>query len=487
MSAYQQQPSPAAPVAESGPADASVRWPVLFLLTSSILWLVVGSVLALIAAIKLHTPAFLADCEFLTYGRVYPAARAALAYGWGINVGLAVALWLMARLARATLPGGGLLIVAGAFWNLGVKLGVLGLLAGWSTSVPWLELPRQVVPLLLVAYALAAAWVIGALRHGSSPRLYVSQWWVLVAIFSFPWLWATAEAMLFFAPVRGTVQSVVAAWFAQGFLLLWFVPLALAVIYYLLPKLLGKPIRAYHLAAFGFWTYVVCAGWVGAARLAGAPVPAWTPAAGTVASLMLLVPLAIIAVNLLGTLFDGGLSALARSVVLRFVGLAALFLVLCLLRLALLSLGDGAIRLSWFATAADYALLYGVFSFAIFGAVYYLMPRLLRRAWPFASLIHAHFWCAALGFVIGIGALSFGGLVQARELAAGVKFGEVTAHTLPYLQAATVGGVLLIVGHLAFAFNFVKIAFCPCVRACAAAAPVPAELLQPAPDLEAAP
>ncbi|MEI6861960.1 MAG: cbb3-type cytochrome c oxidase subunit I, partial [Verrucomicrobiota bacterium] len=469
-----------------GPADAAVRWPVLFLLAGSILWLLAGSVLAVIAAIKLHTPGFLADCEFLTFGRVYPAALNAFVYGWGVNAGLAVALWLMARLARATLPGGGLLIVAGAFWNLGVKLGVLGILAGWSTSVPWLEMPHQIVPLLLVAYALAAAWVVGALRHGSSPRLYASQWWLLVALFSLPWLWATAEAMLFFGPVRGTVQVLVGAWFVHGFLLLWFVPLALAVIYYLLPKLLGRPIRAYHLTPFGFWAYVVCAGWAGAARLTGAPVPAWTQAVGTVASLLLLVPLGVIAVNVFGTLLDGGLAVLARSNALRFVGLAALFLVLALLRFAgMLVLRDGA-ELSWFATASDYAVLYGGFSFAVFGAAYYLLPRLVRRAWPFASLIHMHFLCSVLGFVIGVVALSLGGLRQAADLGGGVKFDEVTAHLLPYLQLATVGGILLLVGHLAFAFHFVKLVFCPCVRARAAAAPVPAELLRTAPDLEAA-
>ena len=293
--------------------------------------------------------------------------------------------------------------------------------------------------------------------------------------------------MLFFGPVRGTVQAIVAAWFAHGFLLLWFTPVALAIMYYLLPKLLGKPIRAYHLASFGFWAYVACAGWAGASRLLGAPVPAWTQAAGTVASLMLLAPLGVIAVNLFGTLFNGGMAALARSNVLRFVGMAALFFVLALLRYAMMSLGAGtAIQLSWFAAASDYVVLYGVFSFAVFGAVYYLMPRLVRRAWPYASLIHAHFVCSALGFILAGVALSLGGLKQAAELSRGVPFAEVTAHTMPALQLATVGGLILLVGHLVFAFHFVKLAFCPCVRARAAAAPVPAELLRTAPELEAA-
>ncbi len=486
MSAHPHQSSAANPAAESGPADASVRVPVLFLLTSGILWLLAGSALAFIAAIKLHTPGFLADCEFLTYGRVYPAALNALAYGWGVNAGLAVALWLMVRLARANLPGGSLLLVAGSFWNLGVMLGVLGILAGWSTSVPWLEMPRQVVPLLLVAYVLCAAWVIGALRHGSSPRLYASQWWLLAAVFSFPWLWAAAEAMLFFAPVRGTVQSVVGAWFTGGFLLLWFMPIGLAVIYYLLPKLIGKPIRGYYVAPFGFWSYIVCAGWVGASRLTGAPVPAWTQAAGAVASLLMLVPLAILTVNLLYSVLADGLSVLGRSVVLRFTAVAAAAFTFCLGRASLMIL-LGSPRLTWLAVSSDYLILYGVFSMAVFSAVYYLTPRIVRRAWPYAGLINAHFTLSFIGLLVGGVALELGGQQQGRDLANGVAFTEVTAHSLPYLQTATIAGVLLILGHLAFALNFVKIAFCPFVRARANAAPVPVELTRTAPEMEVAP
>ncbi len=478
--------SPVLPVAEAADIDAAVRLPVLVLLAFAILWLLTASALGLVAAIKLTRPDFLASCEWLTFGRVYPAALNALAYGWGVSAGLAVALWLMARLSRAVLPGGGLLVVAAVCWNVGVKLGILGILAGWSNSVPWLEMPRQVMPFLLVAYVCMAAWVVGALRAGSSPRLYVSQWWVLAALFWLPWLLTAAGAMLFFAPVRGTVQSVVAAWYAHGLLALWFAPLGLGLVYYLLPKLLGKPIRAYYLAPFGFWFYALFSAWAGAARLADGPVPAWTQAAGAIASFMLLLPVAVIAVNLFGSFLGGGLAALGRGVVLRFAAVAALFFVLStLLYVAMALPGVAAItRLTWFAAASDYAVIYGVFSFAVFGAVYYLAPRLVGREWPFASLIRAHFWLALAGLVLAGVSLSLGGLQQGRELTnAKIPFADVTQHTLPYLQAATLAGALLLLGHLAFAVNFVKLVLCPRHRAASAAAPVPASLLA-APELE---
>src|SRR5471030_1821 len=97
MSATTTQP----PQAESGPTDASVKVPVLVLLAFAVLHLLGASALGLIALIKLHSPGFLGGCEYLTYGRVQPAAFNLFVYGWGFNAAFAVVLWLLARLSRA--------------------------------------------------------------------------------------------------------------------------------------------------------------------------------------------------------------------------------------------------------------------------------------------------------------------------------------------------------------------------------------------------
>src|SRR5260370_34788086 len=88
------------PVAE---IDASLRWPVLLLFVSAVLWLVFGTVLALIASIKLHGPGFLNGSAWLAYGRINPAGMNALLYGFASQAGLGVALWLLGRLRRGRL------------------------------------------------------------------------------------------------------------------------------------------------------------------------------------------------------------------------------------------------------------------------------------------------------------------------------------------------------------------------------------------------
>src|ERR1051325_3568768 len=62
--------------------DASCRWPLLTLFVGAVIWLVLNSVLGLITSIKLHAPGFLADCSWLSYGRVSPAQTNALMFGF---------------------------------------------------------------------------------------------------------------------------------------------------------------------------------------------------------------------------------------------------------------------------------------------------------------------------------------------------------------------------------------------------------------------
>src|SRR5208282_3954649 len=105
--------------------DASCRVPLLALFGGAALWLVIGSVLAMIASIKFHAPDFLADCPWLTYGRVQPAADNALLYGFCIPAALGVMLWIFARLSRAPLCLPFVPVVAANLWHLGVLVGLV--------------------------------------------------------------------------------------------------------------------------------------------------------------------------------------------------------------------------------------------------------------------------------------------------------------------------------------------------------------------------
>src|SRR5438876_3456883 len=83
--------------------DASCRVPVLFFAASAVFWLLVGSGLALVASIKLHSPYFLTGSPELTFGRVRMAHLQAVAFGWASLATVTACLWLMCRLCRTEL------------------------------------------------------------------------------------------------------------------------------------------------------------------------------------------------------------------------------------------------------------------------------------------------------------------------------------------------------------------------------------------------
>src|SRR5882672_2508926 len=114
--------------------DVACSSPLMLLFSSAAVWLALGTLLNLIASIKLHSPGFLADVAWLTFGRVRPAGMDALVYGFASQAAMGIILWLTCRLGAVTLCCRTPVILATAFWNVGVTLGVLSVLGGASTG-----------------------------------------------------------------------------------------------------------------------------------------------------------------------------------------------------------------------------------------------------------------------------------------------------------------------------------------------------------------
>jgi len=441
--------------------DASAKWPVLTFFASAIGWLILGGVMQLAASMQLHQPDFWSRCEWVTHGRLVPAAQNALIYGWGMNAAFAFGLWLMARLSATTLRHGGWLFIAAKFWNLGVTLGVLGILGGYSTSFELLEMPRFVSFLLLAAYALVGVWAVTTFSIRNTENVYASQWYLFGAAFWFPWLYAIAQVMLFRAPVRGVLQPVVNAWYAHGLYNLWFVPVALAAAYYFLPKILGKPVAHYYLASLAFWWLAVTSAFAGGSRLIGAPVPVWIPTLGIVANMLVVVGVFIVALNLFGTV-AGRFEAAKASLTLRFILISIVSFVLAAVMNLALSMREFAavVQFTLLDGLRDWLTFYACFSTAMFGAAYFLLPRLTGKEWRSAALIKLHFGATVLGVGLMVVGMTYAGWHQGQLLNdAAVPFTEVTKAMSFWFAFRTVVQGLLLLGHVAFLINFIWIAW----------------------------
>jgi cytochrome c oxidase cbb3-type subunit 1 len=126
--------------------------------------------------------------------------------------------------------------------------------------------------------------------------------------------------------------------------------------------------------------------------------------------------------------------------------------------------------------------LYAFYTMVMFGAVYYIMPRLTGREFFSRKLIHTHFWCSAIGISMMFLVLTVGGIIQGHEwnqagrslsdcirdngLIGGgiawfdsfktqqdqpVAFMTALRETIPWLVHRSLSGALILIGHTAFA------------------------------------
>jgi cytochrome c oxidase cbb3-type subunit I len=459
-----QGPEPGTAVAPAE-IDASCRLPLLVLFISAALWLVIGSVFCLIASIKFHSPNFLAQTAWLTYGRVRPCYLDSFLYGFGLQAGLGVALWLLARLGRTRLAWSWPITIGAAFWNLGVTIGMFGVLAGDSTGFEYFELPAYASALMFPGYLLAAIGGLLTFHQRNENRLFVSQWFLVAALFWFPWIYSTATLLLIVSPVRGVAQALVGWWYSENLLVVWLSLSGIGTGFYLLSKILNRPLHSHYLALFAFWTLILFGSCAGVP--ASAPVPAWMPALSTVATVLTAVPWLAVVVTVLQTLrspqdksqLEG--PATRRPLYFVLFGFAA-FALAGLMRIPMAPLDPTlGLHFTWFATAERLLHLYGFFTMIMVGALYYILPRLTGAEFPYPKLVRAHFWLAAAGVALLVLPEAAAGISQAMQLKdAAVPFQTIMQSMLHYLRVSTLGDCLLLAGHCIFFVNLAALAIC---------------------------
>lgn len=442
---------------ERAAIDRSTSLAVLIFLGSAIFWLLIGSLLGLTAALKMNYPSFLDEFAWLTFGRIRPAHLNVVAYGWASTAAIGVGIWLMARLCRVPLLNQPMVIAAAVIWNLGILIGTLGILAGDGRSIEWLEFPSYASPILFFAYAFISIWAVIMFRFRQPGHVYVSQWYLLAAFLWFPWLYATANILLVWRPIAGSAQAAINWWFANNFLGLWFTPIALASALYLIPKVIGQPLHSYYLSILGFWSLALFYSWNGLNHLIGGPMPVWMVSASIVASIMMFIPVLTIAINYHMTM-RGHFSALGWSPTLRF----TVFGIIMYLLVSLQGITMAIPQVNALFHFTDYTVghahlgMYSFFTMIMFGAIYYIVPRLVGWEWPSANLIRWHFWLSALGVTTMVLALTIGGILQGIALNdPQVNFMTSLSIIAPWRLLRSISGTALLIGHLLFATNFV--------------------------------
>ncbi len=449
---YEDSPPADVALADRVEADRSTRGPVLLFLSSAVVWLVVGSIAGLMAALKFQFPDWLTGSAWLTFGRLRTVHLNAVIYGWTSMALIGIAVWMIPRLVRAPLFAPKLAMAAAWGWNLFMLFGLTAILMGYTDGLEWLEIPRPIDIVVAISGGLMAISVLITVKNRRTQHFYVSVWYILASMIWFPIIFVTANLPLF----TGVNEAAVNWWFGHNALGLFITPLGLGSAYYFIPKVVGRPIHSYNLSLLGFWSLAFFYSLNGHHHLVGGPFPQWVITTSITASVMMAIPVAATAVNFHYTMI-GRFGALRHSPTLRFVVMGAMMYTVVSVE-GMFEAVRSVSKISHFTQLTVGHAHFGVYGFAgfiIFGAYYFILPRVVDWEWPSGNMIRAHFWLALSGLAIYVIALTIGGWLQGQAmLDASRPFMDSVNVTKPFLAARTVGGALMTIAHLIFAYHF---------------------------------
>lgn len=438
-------------------ADTSTAFPVFMFVAFACMWLLVGSVAGLVSSIKLHMPDWLVGEAWMTFGRLRTVHLNAVLYGWITNAALGMILWVLPRVLRTRLHGGIWTMIGGALINTGIAGGIGAIAIGWTDGMEYLEIPWQIAIFIFTGFVLVVLPVLFTLVNRKVEHLYVSAWYMVAAL-----LWISLLFLVGKLPGvhTGVQQATMNWWYGHNVLGLWFTPVSVGAIYYFLPKIIGRPVRSYNLSILGFWTLAFFYGQVGGHHLIGGPVPGWLITLSIVQSVMMVIPVIAFSINMGGTMW--GRMYLARySPTLRFMMFGGLMYMASSLQGSLEALRsvNQVAHFTHFTVAHAHLGAYGFVTMVLFGAIYFMMPRVLNWEWPYPKLITLQFWLAAVGIAIYFIGLTIGGWLQGEAmLDAGRPFMDSVTLTAPYLVSRSVGGALMVLSHIIFVGHFLAMA-----------------------------
>lgn len=417
---------------------------------SSVIWLIFGTLVGLFLSIKFVAPD-LGVAPWLSFGRLRPIHTNVVFWGWTSLAMIALALYVVPRTSQRTLYSINMAWISLFLMNLAVLGGTLALFMGINNGGQ--EFREYIWPVMGV-YALGLIIItinllITVSKRGTN-EIYISNWYILAAF-----LWTIVLVTLSYIPLYqlGLSQSIMQGYYMHNAVGMWFTPFVLGLTYYFLPKLLNKPIYSYSLGVLAFWTQMLFYTMLGAHHFVFSPVPWWLQTVAIVFSVGMFVPVFAGTGNFLLTM-KGDFRTIARSYSLPFILVGVIFYFLVSVQGTFEAFRS--LNLYWhftnYTVAHSHLAMYGFVNFLVWGGLYALLPRLSGNEPPHLW-VGIHFWFALIGLLIYGFALMIGGTLQGMSWLSQAPFMDSVELMIPYWLWRAVGGTLMFMAHIIFAYN----------------------------------
>ncbi|MCA8940585.1 MAG: cbb3-type cytochrome c oxidase subunit I [Planctomycetes bacterium] len=433
----------------------------------AMVWVTYGPWMGWIASMKFTWPGFLADWFATSYGPVRIAHTNGVALGWFSVAVFGWVHYMVPKLCGRPIWSRKLSYAALWFWNIGLCLAFLSYHTGnvfgmqdiWggNQGFEFAEAPLLASAVIGVGFICMTLNLFMTIATRKERKIYVSLWY-LMAGFTWSLVNYCVGNFLSMAPsITGANNAALNGYYLHNVVGLWVTPMGVGMAYYLLPVTTKNPLYSHKLSLIGFWTLAFFYPFTGAHHYLMSPIPDWVETIAIISSMMLLVPVWSVIANFWGTM-RGKWHLMADSVIVRFLIVGAVYYLTTCFQgptQALRAL-QPIIHFTDYVVGHAHLALFGTFSIWMMAALYYIVPRVYGRELYSVGLAKAHFWLVFMGFLIMALVLWAAGIIQGHMLLNNVDWPDTVQTNYFYWIARTVGGTLMDVGMVIFAYNIIQ-------------------------------
>ncbi|MBB1149665.1 cbb3-type cytochrome c oxidase subunit I [Myroides sp. NP-2] len=433
--------------------DPKLTQLILWFLGTASFWLLFGTTVGEYLGLKFIAPD-LDQTSWLSFGRLRPVHTNAVFWGWSSLGMIGLGYYIVPRVSNTALASYKWAWYSLVLINASVLVGSLSLLAGINNGGG--EYREYIWPIMLL-FALGLYFTLRnylrTIAQRKTKEIYISNWYIVSAV-----IFITIVALVGYLPQwqDGLGETIVQGYYMHQAVGMWFMLFTLGIVYYFVPQQLNKPIYSYSLGILAFWTQILFYTLIGTHHFVFSAIPWWLQTVAIVASVGMVIPVVAGTTNFIMT-FRGAWHKVRDSYTVPFFVVGIIFYFTGSLQGTAESFRFT--NLLWhftdFTVAHSHLTMYGIIAFLLWGGIYALVPQLTGKEAPQIT-VGAHFWLALIGLLFYSIPLMYGGTLRGILWMGDAAFIESVKLMMPYWLWRAIGGSLMWVSHLFFAFNFYR-------------------------------
>jgi len=414
---------------------------------AALVTLLVSVTAGLVISIQLWAPDLGAGTAWLSWGRLRYAHTQGIMLGWLANAFFAFLYHAVPRLTGRPVTSAALGRWLFGVWNFAVMVpGWVLVLSGVSQPLEWAEFPLVVDAVVVVGVVMAVIQFVPPFFARGLESLYVSSWYVIGALVFTLLAYPMGNIVPEFVP--GAAGAAFSGLWIHDAVGLFVTPLALAILYFVIPAVTGKPIYSHFLSMLGFWLLFFLYPLNGTHHYVMSVIPMDTQLAAITASALLGLTVILVVGNLLLSLHGAGV--FPKDVGLRFVVMSVMFYLVVSIQgslQAFMSVNAYVHFTDWVIGHSHLAML-GFASFAAAGALVHAWPHIPGARFNPSAMSWAY-WLLFGGLMLMVVDLTIAGLVQAQSWQSGAPWASSLDAARPYWIVRTISGLAVAGGFIA--------------------------------------